>query len=104
MTWKDVVYVPDCRDILMSVRKLISNGAIVIFDETGAHVEHNGEVIARGEVRNGVHWVKILVRMEVTALSKQETNLLWHRLLVLLSMKNVCVLFRKSMVKGIAHI
>lgn len=104
VTLHDVIYVPECRDNLMSVQKLVERGNKVVFDRQGASISREGKVFARATVRNGIYWLRIEAQRQrcATAVTAEANmNSVWHRRLGHLNMKDVCSLVRRDMVTGV---
>lgn len=56
---KDVLFVPELRDNLMSVQKLTKAGIDVVFSKSVAILKFGGEVIATGHLRGGLYEVAV---------------------------------------------
>lgn len=99
----DVHYVPELKFNLISVRKLVANGNLVVFDGDEARISKNGETFAIAKSSGGVFWLDIKVQQERHAnlAAGAEGNWLWHRRLGHLDMRNVCELVRQDMATGI---
>lgn len=105
-TLENVLYAPDLRCNLFSIRKVDMAGMEVVFSNGGVKVFKNGEVVACGQRRGLQYEMNFLVKTEdassLYSCGKiQKGNELWHRRFGHLSEKNLVNIMKKKMVKGI---
>lgn len=79
LAMKDVLYIPELRDNLLSVRKLTSAGAEVQFRRNKAFIMVNRELLATAYLRGNLYELEINIKKPEAGLCKKEEAVLWHR-------------------------
>lgn len=108
LTLKDVLYIPELRRNLLSIKKMTKEGVEVKFSRGGilALISFNGEIIGTAKNTNGLYeWRMSHYEKAAANLSaKQEADLeLWHKRFGHLNFQSLCLLSRNDMVKGLPN-
>lgn len=79
LNMKDVLYCPELRDNLLSVRKLTSAGVEVKFCKSKAYMFKDGKIFATACLRNGLYEMEINISRAVANLCNTSKVQLWHK-------------------------
>lgn len=104
-TVKNVLYVPEARCNLFSVRKVESAGMTIVFENAKVKVFRNSQIVAVGNRRSLLYELEFYpISSEANALytcgEVRKSDELWHRRYGHLSQKNLLNLVQKNMVNG----
>lgn len=75
---KDILYVPDLRDNLLSVRKLAAAGVEVLFVQKKTVLKKDGAVIATAQMKGNLYELDIEVSDSVVNVCQVDQTELWH--------------------------
>lgn len=96
----DVLYLPDLKKNLLSVRAMTKLEASVEFKGNQCRISRNGKLLAVGEMQGKLYMLKI-VSDEHINIAKDEIDIhLWHNRFGHLGMDNVEKLMKDKMVEG----
>ena len=97
----DVLYLPDLKKNLLSVRAMTAKDASVEFAGGECKITRNGKLLAIGQLLGKLYFLKLVggIHVNLTKNSISEKQL-WHYRLGHLCMENVKKLSKESMVKG----
>lgn len=101
---KDIFYVKNLRQNLLSVQKLESAGLEVIFKENSVFINKNSKLLAKGSKINNLYVIKFKLEpyKNYANFCEQNSNIkLWHSRLGHLSCQNVLKLAKNNMVEGV---
>jgi len=76
---KDVLYVPELRDNLLSVRKLTKAGIKVEFSENRARIIKDGDTIAWAYLRGNLYEIDITIERVSALMCNADKAKLWHK-------------------------
>lgn len=100
---KNVLYIPELRRNLLSIRRMAENGIEVKFTENKANIIHDGKIIGVAVARGGLYeWRMQRYERGSTYLTdyNKDDLLLWHRRMGHLNFRTLTMLSQKRMVKG----
>lgn len=106
ITLRNVLYVPEAPSNLLSIRKITNSGFKVIFDNEYVKVlNERGKLIVRGTLRGKLYWLTFNdsnTHAAYYTCGQIPRNLeLWHNRFGHLSAKNLEILLKTDMVKGL---
>lgn len=96
----NVLYVPELRDNLMSVKKLVKAGVVVIFCGSVAVLKKNNEVIATANLRGNLYEIEVDIPVSSANMCQTEATNLWHRRLGHLSQQGMKAIISNNLVDG----
>lgn len=101
LTMKDVLYIPELRDNLMSVKKLVKAGVVVIFCGSKAILKKGDVVIATANLRGNLYEIEVDIPVASANLCQSEATNLWHRRLGHLSQQGMKAIVSNNLVDGV---
>lgn len=80
LTAEQVLYVPNLTANLLSVSKIVAKGNTVVFNKEGCSIrDEQGEVVARGSMKNGVYTLDTAKEQAYATVSTNNEDYNWHR-------------------------
>lgn len=79
ITLEAVLYVPEMKSNLLSVKRLVKKGFTVTFDESGAKISRSGTIGATAELEGGLFVVRQCRESASLVTSASECVHVWHR-------------------------
>lgn len=101
MKINDVLYIPDLRDNLMSVKKLAKAGISVLFCGNEATLRKENTVIATAYLKGSLYELEVKFNKPFANACQAEVNDLWHRRLGHINQQALSKLVQQNMVEGI---
>lgn len=95
ITLEDVLFVPNMKSSLLSVKRLVQKGFNITFDETGAKIHRNGVVGAIAELDGNLYILRQICEKTMLVKASKDCVHVWHRRLghrdcdAILKMKNL---------------
>lgn len=101
----EVVFVPNLKFNLLSLRKLVKNGINVDFQAEKAVIMQGDRIVGNAEVRGNLYYFRMWkLRKDAALVTKNETEtqtVLWHQRYGHLGLKNLEKLMKSEMVVGL---
>ena len=96
----DVLYVPEAKANLFSIKQAASSGASIVFKHDKCVINKNGRTCMEGFIKEGIYILRQEEQLAFAASSKH-TPELWHRRLGHLGYNNLYKLKTQDMVEGL---
>lgn len=101
---KNVLYVPNLRENLISVSKMSKAGLEVVFKKNTATILNKGKELAIAEPRGNVFELKFIKCINCSYLCSNDEGRLWHCRLGHINQKVLESMNRKEMVTGMGNV
>jgi len=99
---KDVLFVPDLRESLLSVKKLTEKGLKVIFEDTTCNIMYEGQSVAVGDIYENLYKLKNDNKvLSVAQVHDKNCQHQWHRRLGHRDPKTIKDMINKGEIKGV---
>lgn len=98
---KDVLFVPDLRENLMSVKMLARAGIDVVFSDNKALLKKRGEILATGKLVGSLYEIVLTLENVCANVCETDPGTLWHRRLGHISQHGMDTMLREGMLQGI---